>query len=197
VGVRRLLPIAVAVAVAAVVVIGLTQAGGKGTSTSEEPAAFDLNSALASLQGAPAPLAGLHSQANELIDAKPATVRARLRELRGHPVVVNKWASWCGPCRHEFPVFEHVATEKGKTVAFIGLNSGDGRPDAEEFLRERPLPYPSYRDPHEAVARALGAAGPYPITIFYDERGRTAFIRQGPYVSEAQFKADLARYVGA
>jgi thiol-disulfide isomerase/thioredoxin len=194
--VRRLLPIAAAVAVAALVVIGLTQAGGKGTAE-PEPAAFDLKSALASLEGAPAPLAGLHSQANELIDAEPATVKARLRALRGHPVVVNKWASWCGPCRHEFPIFEHVATEKGRSVAFIGLNSGDGRPDAEEFLRERPLPYPSYRDPHEAVARALGAPGAFPITVFYDARGRQAFIRQGNYVSEAQLKADLARYVGA
>jgi thiol-disulfide isomerase/thioredoxin len=192
--VRRALPIVVLVAVAAVVVIGLSQAGG-GTGSAPEQR-FSLQRALQRLEGAPKPLAALHGQASDLLTGGPKDFRARLKALRGHPVVVNKWASWCGPCRHEFPIFQQVSAERGRTVAFVGLDAGDGTKPAREFLGDYPVPYPSYEDPDEAIARDIGAPANYPITVFYDERGEQAFIRQGGYRSVAQLEGDIDRYLG-
>src|SRR6185436_3345364 len=60
----------------------------------------------AALAGAPAPLAGLYRQPAEVLDGGPDAYERQISTLRGHPVVVNKWASWCGPCRFEFPFFQ-------------------------------------------------------------------------------------------
>jgi cytochrome c biogenesis protein CcmG, thiol:disulfide interchange protein DsbE len=194
--VRRVLPIALALAVIAVLVIGLSQAGSGG---SEDPGPdFDIDAALSDLDGAPAPLAALHADHGRLIDGGLTAFRARLRELRGHPVVVNKWASWCGPCRAEFPVFQRVATARGREVAFLGIDGArDPRSDAAEFLREFPVPYPSYLDPNEKISRAIGVPTNYPITLFLDERGETAFIHQGQYRTQADLERDIERYLDA
>jgi thiol-disulfide isomerase/thioredoxin len=197
--VRRALPFLAAAALVAVLVVGLTQAGGQQSEGSGKArtAPFDLQAALDGLRGSPAPLAALHAQANEFLGGGKRAFRARVRALRGHPIVVNKWASWCGPCRHEFPFFERVSAKRGKQVAFVGVNSGDpGRADARAFLKDFPLPYPSYVDPDEKIARAVGAPANYPITVFLDGRGQQAFIRQGGYASEAQLERDIDRYLG-
>lgn len=181
-----------AAAVVALVVIGLGQAGGEEVA---EGPRFDLAEARAQLRGAPPELAALHAQSAQLLDGGLPAVRERLRELRGRPVVVNKWASWCGPCRTEFPVFQRVATERGSEIAFLGIDGKDSRADAAEFLRDFPLPFPSYVDPDEEVARALGIAVSYPVTLFLDERGRTTFIHQGQYRSDEDLEADIERYL--
>ena len=115
--------------------------------------------------------------------------------LEGHPIVINKWASWCRPCRAEFPIFQQVATERGKEVAFLGVNAGDKRPAAEKFLGERPLPYPSYEDPDEDIAEELKAAKFFPMTIFVDADGKTAFVKAGEYTSRAELEADIDKYL--
>ena len=61
---------------------------------------------------------------------------ARIEKERGTPVVVNKWASWCGPCRLEFPFFRKQAEKRKGDVVFIGVNSNDSRSNAEQFLKE-------------------------------------------------------------
>jgi cytochrome c biogenesis protein CcmG/thiol:disulfide interchange protein DsbE len=192
---RRLLVVLAAVALVAVVVIGLAQAGG-----GEEPrpaATFDLEQAKRELAGAPAPLAALHRQSNRILRGGPPAFDRRLGELKGYPVVINKWASWCRPCRAEFPIFQQVATDRGKEIAFLGLNAEDKRPAAERFLRERPLPYPSYEDPDEDIAQDALEAGKYfPMTIFVDATGKTAFIKAGEYTSRAKLEADIDRYLG-
>ena len=188
---RRVAYIVGAVALVAVVVIGLSQAGG---SSSEEPPAqtFDLDVAKQRLQGAPAPLAALHERSNALL---PDGFDEAVADLEGHPIVVNKWASWCRPCRAEFPIFQQVATERGKEVAFLGLNAEDKRPAAEGFLSDRPLPYPSYEDADEAISRELRAAKFFPMTIFIDERGETEFVKAGEYTSAAELEADIDKYL--
>jgi cytochrome c biogenesis protein CcmG/thiol:disulfide interchange protein DsbE len=178
----------------AVVAVGLSQAGGG--SDEESAPSYDLQAALAELQGAPEPLARLHEQSSELLDGGVPAFKARLEELRGIPVVINKWASWCGPCRAEFPIFQRVATERGKEIAFLGSNSHDSTRPAREFLAEYPIPFPSYVDPDEKIARAIKAPANYPITVFLDERGKTAFIHQGPYETEHDLIADIDRYLG-
>ena len=101
----------------------------------------------ARLAGSPAPLAALHAQAGELLPGGSGALRARLAALRGHPVVINKWASWCEPCRSELGAFQRASVAWGREVAFIGIDSGDtSRADALAFLRSFPVSYPSYYD---------------------------------------------------
>ena len=190
---RRGLWILAGIGLVAVLVIGLTQTGQKA---SRAPArSFDLATAQRKLAGAPKPLAGIYAQANRLLGGPPAFER-RLLSLRGHPVVVNKWASWCGPCRAEFPVFQRVAAARGTTIAFLGLNGKDKAPAARKFLAAEPLPYPSYQDPDEVVAGRLEIPGYYPMTVFLDAHGKTRFIHTGEYTSEAQLSRDIDRYLG-
>jgi cytochrome c biogenesis protein CcmG/thiol:disulfide interchange protein DsbE len=192
---NRALMLLAAVAVVAVVVIGLTQAGGKDTAGTAG-GDFDLATAKQDLRGAPPPLAALHDQANELLEGGTDAFDARLRELRGHPVVINKWASWCGPCRAEFPVFQQVATTRGKEIAFMGVDARDKRPAAERFAASFPVPYPSYEDPGEHIARELKAPSNFPVTLFVDARGRTVFTHQGGYRSAADLSADIDEHLG-
>lgn len=193
---KRALMLLGAVALVAVLVIGLTQAGGGGTAPPEGEE-FDLAQAQRELAGAPAPLASLHDQANEILAGSPEDFDARLRELRGHPVVINKWASWCGPCRAELPILQELATSRGKEVAFLGVNAKDKRPAAERFAARFPVPYPSYEDPDEKIARALKAPANFPVTLFVDRSGKTVFTHQGGYRTAADLQADIDRYLGA
>ncbi len=180
-----------------VLVVGLSQAGDKGAEPATSQAPFDLATAKRELAGAPAPLAALHAQSGELLGGGIPAFERRLGELKGHPVVINKWASWCNPCRAEFPAFQQLATERGKDIAFLGLNAGDSEQPARKFLGEYPVPFPSYEDPDEKIARELKAPANYPITLFLDARGKTAFIHQGGYTSKQQLAADVERYLGA
>src|SRR5690242_14979352 len=128
---RRAIGVLIALAVVAAVVIGLNQAGsGEKGANAAKAAPFHLSDALARLRGAPPALAALHRKANRLLDGGKPVLDRHLRALRGHPVVINKWASWCTPCRAEFPVFEQVATERGRQIAFLGLDAQDKAPAA-------------------------------------------------------------------
>jgi cytochrome c biogenesis protein CcmG, thiol:disulfide interchange protein DsbE len=189
---RRLLLVVGTVALVAVVVIGLGQAGDG----QEEPKAssFDLEQAKRELQGAPAPLAALHVQSSTILDGGLPAFQKRLDQLEGTPLVINKWASWCRPCRAEFPIFQQVATERGKAIAFLGVNAEDKRPAAEQFLSDRPLPYPSYEDPDETIAKELKAPKYFPMTVFIDADGEQ-FTKAGEYTSRAELEADIDKYL--
>jgi len=189
---RKLVWSAVGLAIAAVVVIGLIQAGGE-TSQPKSKAATPVDAKRA-LAGAPAPLAALHRQSDQLLGGGEKAFDARIASLEGYPVVVNKWASWCGPCRFEFPSFQSLGVKYGKQVAFVGLNAGDNRGDAAKFVKKFPVSYPSYEDPDEKIARSIRAPSNYPITVFYDRRGKIVFVHQGGYPNEAKLEEDIRRY---
>jgi cytochrome c biogenesis protein CcmG/thiol:disulfide interchange protein DsbE len=145
------------------------------------------------LAGSPPPLAALYRQANELLPGGADAYEKRIEALRGYPVVANVWASWCGPCRFEFPLFQHVSAKLGKRVAFIGVNSFDSEDAAKTFLSEYPVPYPSVSDPGQDVWHDLSLAG-LPGTAYYDRSGKLTYLKQGPYTDEADFRADIQRY---
>jgi cytochrome c biogenesis protein CcmG/thiol:disulfide interchange protein DsbE len=145
------------------------------------------------LAGSPPALAALHKQANDLLPGGKNAYEQRIADLRGYPVVVNVWASWCGPCREEFPILQELSAEYGKRVAFLGVNTEDGNDTAATFLREEPVPYPSYTDPDKDVFDALDAVG-LPDTAFYDRSGELVYLKQGPYAEDSELEADLRRY---
>jgi cytochrome c biogenesis protein CcmG/thiol:disulfide interchange protein DsbE len=146
------------------------------------------------LAGAPAPLASLHVQAGDVLAGGAVAFHRRLAGLRGHAVVVNKWASWCAPCRSEFPVLARVSVDLGKRVAFLGLDARDSRAAAHAFLARHPLAYPSYADPKERIAATIEAPEGFPITNLYDRAGKLVYQHAGPYTSDRALEADLRRY---
>jgi cytochrome c biogenesis protein CcmG, thiol:disulfide interchange protein DsbE len=189
---RRLVLPLLAVALVAVLVIGLTQAGSKSDSPEAAAPKFDLQAAQRKLEGSPPQLAALHANASKILDSG---FDAQLDKLKGRPIVINKWASWCRPCRAEFPVFQQVATDRGKEIAFLGVNAADKRPAAEKFLTDRPLPYPSYEDPNEKIAQDLKIPKFFPMTLMIDANGKT-FIKSGEYTSRQELEADIDKYLG-
>jgi cytochrome c biogenesis protein CcmG/thiol:disulfide interchange protein DsbE len=140
-------------------------------------------------------LAELHAQADRLLGGGPRAFAARLRSLRGYPVVVNKWASWCEPCQTEFPAFQRAAVKYGRQVAFVGIDGKDGDGSAAAFLRQFPVSYPSYVDPNEDIARTIQAAIYYPQTVYFDRQGKTVYDHAGPYETAAALEQDIRRYV--
>lgn len=154
----------------------------------------------ADLRGSPAPLAALHAQANKLLVGGAKAFRAELRALRGYPVVVNKWGSWCTPCRQEFPIFQQVGALDARRVAFIGDDVNEPSTSAgAAWLRRFPVSYPSYADRSGAINEALGpASASYtPVTYFYDAAGKQVFFHYGPYPSAASLEHDIRTYLGA
>jgi len=189
--VRRVAIVAAGLGVAVLVVVGLVQlAGSPGASSAARLSPAQMRSELA---GSPPPLAGLHAQADELLGGGMPALKARLASLHGRAVVINKWASWCGPCRGEFGVFQRVSAKDGREVAFVGIDSGDSRNDAARFLRTSPVSYPSYFDPSGSMGLAVSDSSFTPVTVFHGAHGGL-FIHQGPYRSDAELERDVVRY---
>jgi cytochrome c biogenesis protein CcmG/thiol:disulfide interchange protein DsbE len=179
----------VSAALAAALVVAGCAGGGGGNPDSR----LSLNQATQPLTGAPPQLAAIRGQANQLLDGGKDAFDQRLQALKGTPVVVNDWASWCGPCRFEFPFLQSQASKHAKAVAFLGVDSDDSSGSAKTFLGELPLPYPSYSDPDKSIRQELHGIG-YPATVFYDRAGNVAFTHQGQYRTEAELAADIQRY---
>ncbi|HEX4467245.1 MAG TPA: TlpA disulfide reductase family protein [Solirubrobacteraceae bacterium] len=191
--VKRLLLALGATALVVLVAIGLVQLGASSTPPKLRP--LSVAEMRARLVGSPAPLAALHAQAGEIVSGGASALQARMSSLHGHAVVVNKWASWCVPCRSELGVFQHVSTSDGKQVAFVGIDSGDAsRAAAQSFLHSHPLSYPSYYDRSGELGTALTQSTFTPVTAFYDARGRLVYTHQGPYLSTAKLETDVRRY---
>ena len=108
--------------------------------------------------------------------ADPATTRA-LADLRGRPVVVNLFASWCLPCRSELPVLQ-AASVANPDVAFLGIDHKDSRRAGLEMLREAGVTYPAAHDPDGRTAAAYRARG-MPTTILITRDGAVASTHLG------------------
>src|SRR5262245_46238716 len=116
---RKWLPwLAGAVVVGAIVAVGLSQAPESKSPSQPKTQTISTKELQDKLGGAPPQLAALHKQANDLLPGGRPGLKSRLRELRGHPVVVNVWGSWCGPCRVELPILQRASLDWGKQVAF-------------------------------------------------------------------------------
>ena len=181
-------------AVAAALTLGLRQArDGAGAS---ERALSPLTRAAVStpIAGAPPRLAALRRQVSVLRGGGRVAFDAQLRALRGHPVVVNLWASWCGPCRTELPLFQREANRLGARVAFLGVNVDDERDAAERLAARYPMPYPSYFDPRSNIAVGRFGSRVLPVTVLFDARGRQAIVRQGEFPTRAKLAAAIERY---
>jgi cytochrome c biogenesis protein CcmG/thiol:disulfide interchange protein DsbE len=103
--------------------------------------------------------------------AATADGKLSLAELRGRPVVLNFWASWCIPCRDEAPILNASANAHRGEVVFVGIDVQDLRSDALSFLREFDVVYVSVRDDANETYRAYGLTG-VPETYYVSADGR-------------------------
>jgi cytochrome c biogenesis protein CcmG/thiol:disulfide interchange protein DsbE len=196
--VRALLTLVAVLLLAGAVFVGLRQASSDADADAQaEAAPFDVAEAQRKLAGAPAPLSALHDQANQLLTGGPRAFRQRLADLEGHPVVINKWASWCGPCRAEAPALQSEGIRHGRRVAFLGVDWRDSTDSARDFLSRHGMPFPSYEDREGEIADMLDLPQNIPVTLFLDERGELAYLHQGGYRSAADLAADIDRYLPA
>lgn len=109
-----------------------------------------------------------------------------LRQVRGRPVVLNFWASWCVPCKQEAPRLDAAARAHAGKVVFLGIDVQDLTSDARTFLRHHDVRYASLRDNAGSTYDGYGLSG-VPETYWLDAKGRIVAHFAGP-VSSAQLE---------
>jgi cytochrome oxidase Cu insertion factor (SCO1/SenC/PrrC family)/thiol-disulfide isomerase/thioredoxin len=154
-----------------------------------EPAPAGAGHALA---GSPPLLASLHRQADRLL-GNESELAGRIRALRGYPIVINAWASWCGPCRSEFGLFAAASASYGRRVAFLGADTGDSPADARTFLAAHPVSYPSYQTTTSNLS-SLAQVQDLPTTIFINRAGKVVYVHIGQYDSQGTLDQDISSY---
>ena len=135
----------------------------------------------------------LPSSPTALPQFDPARFHELLSELQGKPVVVNIWASWCGPCIVEAPGLARAARDYQGRVQFLGVDILDQRTPAQAFIRKYGWIYPSVFDSTGAIRDDLGFVG-QPVTIVIDSSGKSVFTASGA-VSEGTLREELNKVV--
>ncbi len=131
----------------------------------------------------------LPSSPTSLPQFDPARFHQLLAQLRGKPVLINIWASWCGPCIAEAPGLARAARDYQGRIQFLGVDVLDQRGAALAFIRKYGWVYPSVFDPTGAIRNDLGFVG-QPVTVVLDSSGRRVFTWSGA-LSESQLRKEL------
>jgi thiol-disulfide isomerase/thioredoxin len=137
-------------------------------------------------EGPPGPLAF------ELPGLDGSTVRAR--DFAGRVVLLDVWASWCGPCRLQSEILAPLAAEYGDEVSFLAVNLGEPEEVVRAHLAVEPLPYQVVLDANESLGAQLGIYA-LPSVVILDRESRVSFFRQG-LVAESMLRRELARAAG-
>lgn len=115
-----------------------------------------------------------------------------LAGLRGHPIILNFWASWCVPCREEAPQLEALWKEFGsRGLIVLGVDTQDLEAPGRAFLAQYRITYPNVRDPDGSVGRAFGTTG-VPETFFIGADGRISGKFPGEQLDPAAWQAAAA-----
>lgn len=127
--------------------------------------------------------------APEFTLANRAGGQLSLSGLRGQVVMINFWASWCGPCRQEFPALDEMYRRyKPMGFTLVGINVESEQADAERFLGARPVSFPILFDPDNTVSDRYGVSA-MPTTVLVDRQGRLRWQHQ------AYKPGDEAKYI--
>jgi len=116
-----------------------------------------------------------------------------LASLRGQTVVLNFWASWCGPCKDETPLLQRAWKRwEGKDVVFVGVDVKDFRGDARSFTRRYGVTYPNVYDGKGSLVGRYGVTG-FPETYFIDAAGKVRYRIAGPVEEEPDLDDGIER----
>mgnify|MGYP006269599991 CR=1 FL=1 len=159
--------------------------GAGGGADAPPPAGPAVNAAGAEL---------LPTEADALPEFDLDAYDALLGQLRGTPIVVNLWASWCGPCAEEAPRLAAAHAAYGERVQFLGVDVLDTADGARPFIARQGWRYPSVADPDGAIRDGLGLLG-LPVTLFYGSDGTLVASYTGP-IPEAELEARIAEILG-
>ena len=120
-----------------------------------------------------------------------------LESLRGKTVVLNFWASWCGPCKDETPLLQKGWERwQGKDVVFVGVDVKDFRGDARSFVRRFGVTYPNVYDGKGSTVGRYGVTG-FPETYFIDALGRVVYRIAGPVDEAGELDEGIERALAA
>jgi peroxiredoxin len=102
-----------------------------------------------------------------------------LSQYKGQVVMINFWASWCGPCRQEMPLLDNIYRKYNKMgFTLIGVNVEPDRKAAESWLKQTPVTFPVLFDTQSQVSKLYNVAG-MPSTVFVDRKGNLRVLHQG------------------
>jgi thiol-disulfide isomerase/thioredoxin len=149
----------------------------------------------------PCPTAALNPDAaipglpDQVFDCLGDTSAVSLAQVRGTPMVVNVWASWCPPCIEELPLLEKVSRELEGEVDFIGINIEDDPTKALQLMQDFGISYPSVIDRSGDTRAPLAIPGP-PVTFFVTSQGVVAGRWDGAIPNEKTFDSLLRKHLG-
>lgn len=118
-----------------------------------------------------------------------------ISDLRGTPMVLNLWASWCPPCRAELPALAEFANQSAGQVLVLGIDEADDPVAAAELWAELKMPFPSLADPDAATRPGIGWSG-LPVTLFVAADGTVAGRHVGPITTFEGWQAAVAEKLG-
>ena len=119
-----------------------------------------------------------------------------LRRLAGRPMLINVWASWCGPCKVELPLLAQAHREWGDEVAFLGIDAQDASAEAWKSLTAAGIDYPQLEDPTGRTRAAFGWTSGLPLTVFVDAQGRMVGTERKAFRTYSEVTAALRRHLG-
>ncbi|MFC1871436.1 TlpA family protein disulfide reductase [Chloroflexota bacterium] len=115
--------------------------------------------------------------------------------LWGNPVMLNFWATWCGPCRLEIPYIQELHEEwRDKDLAVLTVNVGENPSQVEEFMAQNQLTFPVLLDVDGEVSTQYSVRG-IPTTVFIDSEGVIRVIKVGAFSSKAAIERDLSKII--
>jgi cytochrome c biogenesis protein CcmG, thiol:disulfide interchange protein DsbE len=116
--------------------------------------------------------------------------------LAGRPMLINVWASWCGPCKVELPLLARAHREWGDRVAFLGVDAQDASAEAWKTLTAAGVEYPQLEDPEGRSRAPFGWNSGLPLTLFFDAHGRMVGTERTAFRTYPEVRASLHRHLG-